>query len=86
MRLSDFVRDQLLRDPDGLFELAALGLLERPLHAGELASLLARQLQGCVDEEALGRGLRRFRSCQQLRIIWRELSRQADLAQTCGDL
>lgn len=83
---SDFVVQQGLRDPQMLLDLAASGELERPLQTGEMRTQLAAQLAECGDEEALGRRLRRFRNRQQLRIIWRDLSRQADLIETCRDL
>lgn len=83
---SDFVVQQGLRDPQMLLELAASGELERPLQTGEMRVQLAERLAECGDEDELGRRLRRFRNRQQLRIIWRDLSRQADLIETCRDL
>src|SRR3989338_8488386 len=83
---SDFVSEQALRDPAMLLELADTGELERPLAAGELRGQLAAQLEDCADEQQLGTLLRRWRNRQQLRIIWRDLSREADLAETCRDL
>src|SRR5690606_6283631 len=84
--LSDFVHEQALRDPELLPALGASGELERPFAAGELRGQLQALLQDCADEDELGRRLRRFRNRQQLRIIWRDLTRQADLAETCRDL
>ncbi|SFI00730.1 glutamate-ammonia-ligase adenylyltransferase [Pseudomonas guineae] len=83
---SDFVVQQGERDPQMLFDLAASGELERRLGAGELRSQLAHALAECADEDELGRRLRRFRNRQQVRIIWRDISRQADLIETCHDL
>ncbi|MDP3816311.1 bifunctional [glutamate--ammonia ligase]-adenylyl-L-tyrosine phosphorylase/[glutamate--ammonia-ligase] adenylyltransferase [Pseudomonas sp.] len=83
---SDFVVQQGLRDPQMLLELAACGELERALAAGELRGQLLEALRDCANEEELGRRLRRFRNRQQLRIIWRDISRQADLIETCRDL
>ncbi|MGE6792474.1 bifunctional [glutamate--ammonia ligase]-adenylyl-L-tyrosine phosphorylase/[glutamate--ammonia-ligase] adenylyltransferase [Pseudomonas guineae] len=83
---SDFVVQQGERDPQMLFDLAASGELERSLGAGELRSQLAHALAECADEDELGRRLRRFRNRQQVRIIWRDISRQADLIETCHDL
>ena len=83
---SDFVMQQGLRDPQMLLDLAASGELERRLGAGELRGQLAEQLSECTDENALARCLRRFRNRQQVRIIWRDVSRQADLVETCRDL
>ena len=83
---SDFVVQQALRDPQMLLQLADSGELERSLQAGELRAQLVAQLLECEGEDELGRRLRRFRNRQQLRIIWRDISRQADLVETCRDL
>ncbi|MGB4073758.1 bifunctional [glutamate--ammonia ligase]-adenylyl-L-tyrosine phosphorylase/[glutamate--ammonia-ligase] adenylyltransferase [Pseudomonas sp.] len=83
---SDFVVQQGARDPQMLLDLAASGELERALRAGELRGQLAQALAECADDDELGRRLRRFRNRQQLRIIWRDISRQADLIETCRDL
>jgi len=83
---SEFVAAQALRDPAMLLQLAGSGLLERSLAPGELGEQLAGLLAGCEQEEELGRRLRRFRNRQQLRIVWRDICRQADLAETCRDL
>src|SRR5690606_29976854 len=84
--LSDFVLEQAQRDPLMFMALAESGELERPLAAGELRAQLADQRAACEDEDALARCLRRFRNRQQLRIIWRDISRQAALEETCRDL
>ncbi len=83
---SDFVSEQVSRDPEMLLQLAESGLLERPLREAEMRATLADSLEDCADEDALARRLRRFRNRQQVRLIWRDLTRQADLAETCGDL
>ena len=83
---SDFVSEQALRDPQMLLGLADSGLLERSLRAGELREQLLAQLADCASEDELARRLRRFRNRQQLRIIWRDVSREADLIETCRDL
>ncbi|HEX5841732.1 MAG TPA: bifunctional [glutamate--ammonia ligase]-adenylyl-L-tyrosine phosphorylase/[glutamate--ammonia-ligase] adenylyltransferase [Pseudomonas sp.] len=83
---SDFVVQHGLRDPQMLLDLAASGELERRLGAGEMREQLATHLLECASEDELARRLRRFRNRQQLRIIWRDISRQADLVETCRDL
>ena len=83
---SDFVAEQICRDPRMLLELAQSGLLERSFAAGELRSQIAAAVQAADSEDELGRNLRRQRMRQQVRIIWRDLSRQADLTETCRDL
>ena len=83
---SDFVYEQAVRDAELLPVLVASGDLQRCFAAGELRGQLQALLEGCADEEDLGRRLRRFRNRQQVRIIWRDINRQADLAETCRDL
>ncbi|MGL4316379.1 MAG: bifunctional [glutamate--ammonia ligase]-adenylyl-L-tyrosine phosphorylase/[glutamate--ammonia-ligase] adenylyltransferase [Pseudomonas sp.] len=83
---SDFVYEQAVRDAELLPNLAASGELERSFAPGELRDQLQALLAECPDEDELGRRLRRFRNRQQVRIVWRDISRQADLAETCRDL
>lgn len=83
---SDFVSGQIQRDASMLLALADSGELERALAAGELRTQLAACLDGCDNEDDLARRLRRYRNRQQTRIIWRDVTRQANLAETCRDL
>jgi glutamate-ammonia-ligase adenylyltransferase len=83
---SDFVTEQVCRDPHMLLELAQSGALERSFTAGELRSQIAAAVQAAGCEDELGRNLRRQRMRQQVRIIWRDLSRMAGLIETCRDL
>lgn len=83
---SDFVIEQALRDPELFLELAESGELERSLGDGELRGQLAAALEGCGGEDELARRLRRFRNRQQMRIVWRDVNRLADLRETCRDL
>lgn len=83
---SDFVTEQVCRDPHMLLELADTGELERSFAAGELRGQICAALAEASSEDELGRNLRRQRTRQQVRIIWRDLTRQADLVETCRDL
>ncbi|MCL7461826.1 bifunctional [glutamate--ammonia ligase]-adenylyl-L-tyrosine phosphorylase/[glutamate--ammonia-ligase] adenylyltransferase [Pseudomonas sp. NW5] len=83
---SDFVAEQCQREPAMLLALAESGELERRLAPGELRAQLSARLEGCDSEDELARRLRRYRNRQQLRIIWRDIAQQADLAETCQDL
>ncbi len=83
---SDFVLEQVLRDPAMLLDLVASGELDRSFAPGELCAQIAGATQAAGSEDELARNLRRQRSRQQVRIIWRDLTRQADLVQTCRDL
>ncbi|MGY1881552.1 bifunctional [glutamate--ammonia ligase]-adenylyl-L-tyrosine phosphorylase/[glutamate--ammonia-ligase] adenylyltransferase [Pseudomonas reactans] len=83
---SDFVIEQSVRDPLMLLELVAWGELDRGFAPDELCGQIAGAVQQAETEDELGRVLRRQRTRQQVRIIWRDLTRQADLVQTCRDL
>ena len=83
---SDFVLEQCLRDPAMLVELETSGELDRAFAPGELCAQIAAATQAGESEDELARNLRRQRNRQQVRIIWRDLNRQADLVQTCRDL
>lgn len=83
---SDFVLEQAQRDPLMFLQVADSGELESSLTSGSLRAQLEAALDGCDDEDELGRRMRRFRNRHQLRIIWRDISRQADLVETCRDL
>ena len=83
---SDFVSEQICRDPQMLLKLAESGALERSFVADELRGQIAEAVQAANSEDELGRNLRRQRMRHQVRIIWRDLTRQADLIETCRDL
>lgn len=83
---SEFVLEQSVRDPAMLLGLVDSGELDRRFTPGELCAQLAAAAQAATTEEELARNLRRQRTRQQVRIIWRDLTRQADLVETCRDL
>ena len=83
---SDFVTEQSVRDPLMLLDLVRSGELDRRFAPGELCAQIAAAVSAAETDDALGRVLRRQRARQQVRIIWRDLTRQADLVQTCRDL
>ncbi len=83
---SDFVLQQVTVDPVMMLALASSGELDRSFAPGEMCAQIAGVVQGAQTEDELGRVLRRQRTRQQVRIIWRDLTRQADLVQTCRDL
>jgi glutamate-ammonia-ligase adenylyltransferase len=83
---SDFVSEQASRDPLMLLDLADSGELERSLAPGEMREHMQAALAQCASEDELARLLRRLRNRQQLRIIWRDVNRLAELRETCGDL
>ena len=83
---SDFFTEHVVRDPLTLLELVSFGELDRSFSPGELCGQIANAVQQASTDDELGRVLRRQRNRQQIRIIWRDLTRQADLIETCRDL
>jgi glutamate-ammonia-ligase adenylyltransferase len=83
---SEFVIEQSVRDPLMLLTLVRSGELDRAFAPGELCAQIAAAVNAAQTEDELGRALRRQRARHQVRIIWRDLTRQADLVQTCRDL
>ncbi len=83
---SDFFIEQALRDPLMLLDLVRSGELDRSFAPGELCGQIGEAVQQAQADDELGRVLRRQRTRQQIRIIWRDLTRQADLIETCRDL
>ena len=83
---SDFFIEQVLRDPLMLLDWVASGQLDRRFEPGELCGQIAEAVEQAHTDDELGRVLRRQRTRHQVRIIWRDLNRQADLIETCRDL
>ena len=83
---SDFFIEQSLRDPLMLLELVRAGELDRSFKPGELCGQIAAVVATATTDDELGRVLRRQRTRQQIRIIWRDINRQVDLIETCRDL
>src|SRR5690554_5529140 len=84
--LSDFVLNQAIRNPHMLIDLVASGELDCNVLASTMRQQLSEQLQHCSAEPELLLELRKFRNRQQVRIIWRDLMRQAPLDETCREL
>jgi len=83
---SDFVAQHCLRQPELLIRLQRSGVLAHSYSDGEMDRLLGDRLAEVADEPALHRELRRFRNEQIVRIIWRDLTQAAALAETLEDL
>ncbi|KEA65219.1 Glutamate-ammonia-ligase adenylyltransferase [Marinobacterium lacunae] len=79
---SDYVSEQLERHPDLLAALVSSGELAEPYRTGQMRQRASAALEGCDSEAELHRRLRLFRRREMVRIIWRDLSRRADLAET----
>ncbi|MES9880116.1 MAG: bifunctional [glutamate--ammonia ligase]-adenylyl-L-tyrosine phosphorylase/[glutamate--ammonia-ligase] adenylyltransferase [Sedimenticola sp.] len=83
---SDYVAQCCLRDLELLPHLYHQGDLVRAYGEGEIAGLLGERLLEVRDEAGLHRTLRRFRRDHMVRIIWRDLTRSAPLAEVLEDL
>ncbi|WP_029134556.1 bifunctional [glutamate--ammonia ligase]-adenylyl-L-tyrosine phosphorylase/[glutamate--ammonia-ligase] adenylyltransferase [Sedimenticola selenatireducens] len=83
---SDFVAQHCLKQPELLMWLQRSGVLAHSYSDGELDRLLGARLDEVADEPALHRELRRFRNEQMVRIIWRDMTQAAPLAETLEDL
>ena len=83
---SDYVYQQSSRHPQILIELYETKLLEQQFAPGQMRHLLMDALSDVDDENQLSIKLRHFRRQHMVRIIWRDLSRQAGLNETLEDL
>ena len=83
---SDFAAGVCTRDPSLLAQTCDDGSLGRAYRDGELAARLAARLDGVADEDDLATRLRRYRTVEMLRIVWRDLNGSATLDETLGDL
>jgi glutamate-ammonia-ligase adenylyltransferase len=76
---SDYVADQLQRHPELISQ---LNLDAGELPAGALTEQVLASVEAVESEEALSVALRRLRRLAMVRIIWRDLTRLADLSET----
>ena len=79
---SPFLAQTLERQPDAVGELLASRCLSKPTTVVYLQQRWLEYLAHISDEPGLHQALRCFRRETQFRIIWRDLLRQADLAET----
>ncbi len=83
---SDYVADLCQRKPDMFKTLVNNGQLTQTLSKNAIQQSLDDKLSTVTTEEELAAALRQFRHYHQLRIIWRDLNRLADLSETTSDL
>ncbi len=83
---SDYVAQSCMRDPGMLLGLLDGGDLHSNYPQGEIEQRLKKELVPVADEGALQQTLRRFRRNQMVRIIWRDITGAAPLADTMEDL
>ncbi len=83
---SDYAVDQFSRQPAVFADLLESGDLYRSFTPDDYRQQLSAQLKNVENEEQLHPVLRKFRQRQMVRIIWRDLTRSADMRETTGDL
>lgn len=83
---SEYVFRTCERYPELLKQFHQSGDLNVSYPEGDMASRLQEALADVENEDELSAGLRRFRHQQMVRIIWRDLTRKAPLAEVLEDL
>ena len=83
---SEYVMNQGDRQPQRLIELFQSGDLEMAYEGDGYQQRLQSRLAEVNDEASLHQQLRIFRQREMVRIIWRDLSGWADLAETVREL
>ncbi len=83
---SKFAVDLCIRQPAMFQQLVDSGYLQTVYNSNEISQQLERRLSEVAAEDQLNQQLRQFRGQQQLRIIWRDLNRLADLQETTRDI
>lgn len=84
--LSDFICQTCTRQPELLIELVASQDLEKPYPSDRYTTALATDLKPIDSVETLSSALRRRRAREMVRIAFRDITGQADLAETMADL
>lgn len=84
--LSDFICKACTRQPSLLIDLVAGRDLGRPYPPGRFLADIETDLDGVQSVEALSSALRRRRTREMVRIAFRDLNREAGLAETMADL
>jgi glutamate-ammonia-ligase adenylyltransferase len=83
---STFVAEQLSRDPEMLSNLLSSGHLYCEHSPEYYNEHLLQLLEPLENEEQLHRAVRRFRQQEQVRLIWRDLTRASDMRTTTREL
>ena len=86
---SDFVGEQSETDPELFQQLVDSGDLQRSYSSEDLLTAINQRLsdnEKALNEEQLAAQLRLFRRREQIRIIWRDFSRQASMPETTREL
>ncbi len=80
--LSDYVARIARTQPRAIMDLLDSGLVDTPYVPGALAARLASRMASVDGEAALHKVLRQFRQYEMCRILWRDLTRRADMFET----
>ncbi|WP_372738010.1 bifunctional [glutamate--ammonia ligase]-adenylyl-L-tyrosine phosphorylase/[glutamate--ammonia-ligase] adenylyltransferase [Neptunomonas sp.] len=83
---SDYLVDQLIRYPQLLASLLDSGVLDRPYQPSEYKSRLAEAMLSIDSEASMMSVLRQFRQREMVRLVWRDLTRKAKMADTTREL
>ncbi|MGH1460792.1 MAG: bifunctional [glutamate--ammonia ligase]-adenylyl-L-tyrosine phosphorylase/[glutamate--ammonia-ligase] adenylyltransferase [Neptuniibacter sp.] len=83
---SQFVTEQFQRNPDLLADLLNSGDLYTAYQEHTYSTQLQKKILSAESENDLHRILRKFRQREQVRLIWRDLTRQADMRGTTREL
>ena len=83
---SHFVFDWVCAQPEAFKELYQSGDLYRDYSLERYQHDLEAQIKSVETEDDLKRGLRRFRTREMVRVIWRDFNRLSQTMQTCRDL
>ncbi|MDM3872297.1 bifunctional [glutamate--ammonia ligase]-adenylyl-L-tyrosine phosphorylase/[glutamate--ammonia-ligase] adenylyltransferase [Porticoccus sp. W117] len=83
---SDFVADYACQRPDAFMELVSSGDLQRAFNYQQWQQRYRQALAGIDSEQQLATILRQLRNRDMVRIVWRDFSDLADLAETTADM
>ena len=83
---SQFVTEQLQRSPEMLSNLLESGDLYNAYTSATYSEKLQTRFANVSTENDLHRELRKFRQREQVRLIWRDLTRQSDMQTTTREL
>lgn len=83
---SQFVTEQLQRSPEMLSNLLESGDLYNAYTSTTYSEKLQTRFANVATENDLHRELRKFRQREQVRLIWRDLTRQSDMQTTTREL
>lgn len=86
LAVSEYVVEQARRNPAIVIDLQISGELDVTMSTAQITERVAKVVTACSTEDELLAALRKERNRQQIRIIWRDVTRQADLLVTCKEL